>query len=731
MARKGNQPKNGFDRHKSNKKYSVPESVDVPLTEKEEKLSHDRVVDGDGLFKGEEKCRSSNGFGKRDNTKMGTGKKNKQRPSSVSSNDLLNDGIPSSDQSNDVPSEVADAVDSGLLSDASQLRGNGSPILGSKSRLSNSTRGRFDGTLWQNVMGIFSFSDTAVCRSIGSFIMFIIKAVNGWIERQKPWVNSLTSAIHDACDNMHVQVKHFSPIICARVVQFAKLMVLLVMVWLDCNVRGLDSLLRLGITSFFTLLWCSILSMAAMAGITKMVILMVFAVLVGIFVGVTLAVLLVAFCSTLILWLYGSMWTTGFVVLFGGITFALSHERMALLVTTLYSLYCARSYVGWIGLLFGLNLSFISSDVLGHFLKNNISEHGSNTGQNQGRAGQFYGEDMNGSSADDAFPSSSTRPADRSTSDPSTSGAETELTSENEVARLLNCNDHYSALGFARYENVDISTLKREYRKKAMLVHPDKNMGHEKAADAFKKLQNAYEVLLDSLKRKTYDDELRREEILNYFRRFQAASQKNGRHNFFSSGFTHFEAEADGTHGESRRIACKKCNDFHIWICVDRSKSQARWCQECKDYHQAKDGDGWVEQSSHPLLFGLLQKMEAPCAFVCAESRIYDATEWFICQGMRCPANTHKPSFHVNTSVMSRHNSAKGTSSSHRGGGPMPATMDEPMTEEQFFEWFQNAVQAGMFEGNANTSNENSSPKTGSSSSKGNSKKKKKGKKPW
>lgn len=275
MARKGNQPKNGFDRHKSNKKYSVPESVDVPLTEKEEKLSHDRVVDGDGLFKGEEKCRSSNGFGKRDNTKMGTGKKNKQRPSSVSSNDLLNDGIPSSDQSNDVPSEVADAVDSGLLSDASQLRGNGSPILGSKSRLSNSTRGRFDGTLWQNVMGIFSFSDTAVCRSIGSFIMFIIKAVNGWIERQKPWVNSLTSAIHDACDNMHVQVKHFSPIICARVVQFAKLMVLLVMVWLDCNVRGLDSLLRLGITSFFTLLWCSILSMAAMAGITKMVILMV------------------------------------------------------------------------------------------------------------------------------------------------------------------------------------------------------------------------------------------------------------------------------------------------------------------------------------------------------------------------------------------------------------------------------------------------------------------------
>lgn len=33
--------------------------------------------------------------------------------------------------------------------------------------------------------------------------------------------------------------------------------------------------------------------------------------------------------------------------------------------------------------------------------------------------------------------------------------------------------------------------------------------------------------------------------------------------------------------------------------------------QECKDFHQAKDGDGWVEQSFQPVLFGMLRKVNA------------------------------------------------------------------------------------------------------------------------
>jgi len=58
--------------------------------------------------------------------------------------------------------------------------------------------------------------------------------------------------------------------------------------------------------------------------------------------------------------------------------------------------------------------------------------------------------------------------ADCSPGVPSTSGADSELTSVEEIARLLNCTDHYSVLGLSRYENVDVSVLKREYRKMVM-----------------------------------------------------------------------------------------------------------------------------------------------------------------------------------------------------------------------------------------------------------------------
>ncbi|KAF8757402.1 hypothetical protein HU200_010921 [Digitaria exilis] len=564
-------------------------------------------------------------------------------------------------------------------------------------------------------------------------VMYLVEESKIFIDRNRPTIDTYMATVNKGRAYVLSKFKYVYPIVRAWMLHAEKLLLLLLTVWLDCNVRGFDSLLRLGTNSLLAVLWCSMLSIFAMIGIKKMLIFMVIAASAVAFIGVGFAILLISVLAVVILWFYGSFWTTTSVIIFGGASFFFKRERIALLVACLYSMYCARSYVGWLGLLLSLNLSFFSSDVLVHFLKNKVDSKKSNgssrsSEQSPGGPGNMF-EDFQ-PSADGTSQAGYARASDRSPGDPSTSGSEKELTSEDEVARLLNCTDHYSALGFRRYENIDVSSLKREYKKKAMLVHPDKNMGNNKAADAFKKLQNAYEVLLDSLKRKTYDDELRREELLNYFRRFRSVSQKNGRNGTFQHGFSPSEGADEDPYGLSRRIACKKCGDFHIWIYTGRAKSQARWCQECKDFHQAKDGDGWVEQSFQPVLFGMLRKPDLPHAYVCAESYIFDVTEWFNCQGMRCPANTHKPSFHVNASIAKQSN-VKGSTSAQRGGKvPNGTNMDGGLNEEEFFEWFQNAVNSGMFgaQGDPTSPGSGSNAKGSSSSS---SKKKKKGKKQW
>ncbi|RYR12591.1 hypothetical protein Ahy_B04g070060 isoform H [Arachis hypogaea] len=94
---------------------------------------------------------------------------------------------------------------------------------------------------------------------------------------------------------------------------------------------------------------------------------------------------------------------------------------------------------------------------------------------------------------------------------------------------------------------------------------------------------------------------------------------------------------------------------------------------------------------------------------------------------MRCPANTHKPSFHVNTSLMTKHNSGKGTSSGQRGAR-VPPNMEETMTEEEFFEWLQNAAESPSSKPGNGTKNQGNGSAGASGSS---SKRKKKGKKQW
>ncbi len=63
--------------------------------------------------------------------------------------------------------------------------------------------------------------------------------------------------------------------------------------------------------------------------------------------------------------------------------------------------------------------------------------------------------------------------------------------------------DYYEVLGVAR--DADENTIKRAYRKLAMKYHPDRNPDDKEAAERFREVTEAYEVLSDQEKRRRYD----------------------------------------------------------------------------------------------------------------------------------------------------------------------------------------------------------------------------------
>ncbi|XP_062203712.1 uncharacterized protein LOC133905919 isoform X2 [Phragmites australis] len=414
-----------------------------------------------------------------------------------------------------------------------------------------------------------------------------------WMLSQK---HILASAACGSRERLAFLVDRHWPAVSRTCVSSSRLALAALRQWRGCMARGVLAVASLGPAAVFVILWSFFVCMTSPACVLYALLSLGAAGAVIHYMGYTPGLFIVGMFGILIMWMYGYFWITGMLLVAGGCMCSLKHARYVIPVLTAYSIYCVAVRVGWLGVFLTLNLSFLTNDLLNKLLQGHDYE-----GSTEER--QF--EEMKDSDpVMDEFYRSCEFPAARDSEPETVSSAKpycsaptqdvlhvqkeespskvvkSDSSSLDEMKRVMDGSTHYEVLGIPRNRSIDLTILKKEYKRMVLLVHPDKNMGNPLAGESFKKLQSAYEVLSDFTKKNSYDEQLKKEESQKMTPRSRVVSQQSG---------VEFLSE------ESRRIQCTKCGNFHIWICTKRSKAKARFCQDCSQYHQAKDGDGWVE----------------------------------------------------------------------------------------------------------------------------------------
>eukprot|EP00123_Amoebidium_parasiticum_P020477 comp50512_c0_seq1/m.47648 comp50512_c0_seq1/g.47648 ORF comp50512_c0_seq1/g.47648 comp50512_c0_seq1/m.47648 type:complete len:414 (-) comp50512_c0_seq1:141-1382(-) len=135
--------------------------------------------------------------------------------------------------------------------------------------------------------------------------------------------------------------------------------------------------------------------------------------------------------------------------------------------------------------------------------------------------------------------------------------------SKTEASRILSVTTHYEVLQVDASLNgeVFLDAVRVAYRRKALLVHPDKNGNEEQFHKAFQQLQAAYQTLSDEDERKKYDFEM------NVHGIDECVDPASGVTSFempVSCHYNPYSAHMVRVMRQKNRRSCNKCAEGHV-----------------------------------------------------------------------------------------------------------------------------------------------------------------------
>jgi DnaJ-class molecular chaperone len=162
--------------------------------------------------------------------------------------------------------------------------------------------------------------------------------------------------------------------------------------------------------------------------------------------------------------------------------------------------------------------------------------------------------------------------------------------------------NYYDILGIDK--NASEDDIKKAFRKLALKTHPDKNNGDD---NEFKKINNAYEILSDPIKKEDYDNSLN-----NPFPNFHTNLNEHfSFNNLFNTVFNHIHNPFNNKSNDILYKIYVSLKDIHEGTTKNLKLSINKKCFNCNIICNKCNGLGFITQIQQNFIFQ--QQIKIPC----------------------------------------------------------------------------------------------------------------------